>query len=107
MSTNSTLVLFGAKGNLSRIKLIPSLFHLDEAGKLPEEMKILSVGRQTVSQEEWVAKIKGMLDTKFNNKYDLKVFDRFIKRNIYRSCWCKRYRTLYQSFLVSKRCGKR
>lgn len=83
MSTNSTLVLFGAKGNLSRIKLIPGLFHLDEAGKLPEEMKILSVGRQTVSQEEWVAKIKGMLDTKFNNKYDLKVFDRFIKRNIY------------------------
>jgi len=83
MSTNSTLVLFGARGNLSRIKLIPGLFHLDEAGKLPEEMKIISVGRQTVSQEEWGSEIKGMLDTKFNNKYDLKVFDRFIKRNIY------------------------
>jgi len=46
MSTNSTLVLFGAKGNLSRIKLIPGLFHLDEAGKLPEEMKILSCKNQ-------------------------------------------------------------
>jgi glucose-6-phosphate 1-dehydrogenase len=83
MSDNSTLVLFGAKGNLSRIKLIPGLFHLDEAGKLPEEMKILSVGRQSVSQEDWVKTIKNMLDEKFNNQYDQKVFERFIKRNIY------------------------
>ncbi len=83
MSDNSTLVLFGAKGNLSRIKLIPGLFHLDEAGKLPDEMKILSVGRQSVAQEDWVSTIKSMLDEKFNNQYDQKVFERFIKRNIY------------------------
>ena len=83
MSDNSTLVLFGAKGNLSRIKLIPGLFHLDEAGKLPDEMKILSVGRQSVSQEDWVKTIKSMLDEKFNNQYDQNVFERFIKRNIY------------------------
>ena len=83
MSDNSTLVLFGAKGNLSRIKLIPGLFHLDEAGKLPDEMKILSVGRQSVSKEEWIKTIKSMLDEKFNNQYDQKVFERFIKRNIY------------------------
>ena len=30
MVENSTLVLFGAKGNLARVKLIPGLFHLDE-----------------------------------------------------------------------------
>ena len=83
MTDNSTLVLFGAKGNLSRIKLIPGLFHLDEAGKLPEKMKILSVGRQEVSQDDWVNEIKGMLDKKFNGKYNSKVFDRFIERNIY------------------------
>ena len=83
MSDNSTLVLFGAKGNLSRIKLIPGLFHLDEAGKLPDEMKILSVGRQSVSQEDWIKTIKSMLDEKFNNQYDQDVFERFIKRNIY------------------------
>ena len=83
MSDNSTLVLFGAKGNLSRVKLIPGLFHLDEAGKLPDEMKILSVGRQSVSQEDWIKAIKSMLDEKFNNQYDQDVFERFIKRNIY------------------------
>jgi len=83
MADNSTLVLFGARGNLSRIKLIPGLFHLDEAGKLPDEMKIVSVGRQSISQNEWENEIKDMLEKKFNKKYDLKVFDRFIKRNIY------------------------
>ena len=53
MADNSTLVLFGARGNLSRIKLIPGLFHLDEAGKLSDAMKIVSVGRQYISQDEW------------------------------------------------------
>ena len=85
MADNSTLVLFGARGNLSRIKLIPGLFHLDESGKLSEKMKIVSVGRQNISQNEWENEIKDMLEKKFNKKYDLKVFDRFIKRNIYHS----------------------
>ena len=85
MGDNSTLVLFGARGNLSRIKLIPGLFHLDESGKLCDDMKILSVGRQNISQKEWESEIKDMLEKKFNKKYDLKVFARFIKRNIYQA----------------------
>ena len=82
MIDNSTLVLFGARGNLAKVKLIPGLFHLDEAGKLPENMKILSVGRQEVNQDIWHSDIKKMLDEKFKS-YDKKVFDRFIKRNLY------------------------
>ena len=35
-----TLVLFGASGNLSRVKLMPGLFRLDAAGRLPDDMKI-------------------------------------------------------------------
>jgi glucose-6-phosphate 1-dehydrogenase len=83
MIENSTLVLFGARGNLSRVKLVPGLFHLDESGQLPAKMKILSVGRQSISPEDWQAEIKGMLDNKFNKNYDKETFRRFIKRNIY------------------------
>ncbi len=78
-----TLVLFGASGNLARIKLMPGLFRLDAAGRLPEHMAILSVGRGEVSREAWQADIKGMLDAKFKNGYDQKVFERFIARNHY------------------------
>jgi len=78
-----TLVLFGASGNLSRIKLMPGLFRLDAAGRLPDRMAILSVGRGEISPEDWRADIKGMLDAKFKNGYDQKVFERFIARNHY------------------------
>ncbi|ROH85302.1 glucose-6-phosphate dehydrogenase [Pseudomethylobacillus aquaticus] len=78
-----TLVLFGASGNLSRVKLMPGLFRLDAAGRLPAEMKILSVGRGEVSREAWLADIKGMLDAKFKKGYDQQVFERFIERNFY------------------------
>ena len=78
-----TLVLFGANGNLSRVKLFPGLYRLDLLGRLSPEMKILSVGRQEVEQEAWRADIKSMLETKFKGKVDAKVFERFIARNFY------------------------
>ncbi|MBA3696034.1 MAG: glucose-6-phosphate dehydrogenase [Methylotenera sp.] len=78
-----TLVLFGASGNLSRVKLMPGLFRLDSIGRLPSELKILSVGRQDVSLEAWRADIKTMLDAKFKKGYDQSVFERFIARNFY------------------------
>ena len=78
-----TLVLFGASGNLSRVKLMPGLFRLDSLGRLSDEMKILSVGRQDVALDVWRADIKSMLDAKFKNGYDAKVFERFISRNFY------------------------
>ncbi len=80
-----TLVLFGASGNLSRVKLMPGLFRLDAAGRLPDHMAILSVGRGEVSREAWQADIKAMLDTKFKNGYDKAVFERFMARNHYHS----------------------
>ncbi len=78
-----TLVLFGASGNLARVKLYPGLFRLDLLGRLPAEMKIMAVGRQIVDLEAWRADIKSMLDTKFKKGYDQKVFERFIARNFY------------------------
>lgn len=80
-----TLVLFGASGNLSRVKLMPGLFRLDSLGRLPKDMAILSVGRGEVSQEAWHADIKSMLDAKFKKGYDQEVFKRFIARNHYHS----------------------
>jgi glucose-6-phosphate 1-dehydrogenase len=78
-----TLVLFGASGNLSRVKLMPGLFRLDSIGRLPAELKILSVGRQDISLAAWRDEIKSMLDAKFKKGYDPKVFERFIARNYY------------------------
>jgi glucose-6-phosphate 1-dehydrogenase len=78
-----TLVLFGASGNLSRVKLMPGLYRLDSLGRLPDSMKILSVGRSPVAHEAWQAEIRKMLEAKFYNGLDEAVFKRFIARNHY------------------------
>jgi glucose-6-phosphate 1-dehydrogenase len=78
-----TLVLFGASGNLSRVKLMPGLYRLDSLGRLPDDMKILSVGRSPVSAEAWQAEVRKMLEAKFYNGLDETVFKRFIARNHY------------------------
>jgi glucose-6-phosphate 1-dehydrogenase len=78
-----TLVLFGASGNLARVKLYPGLFRLDSLGRLPANLKIVGVGRQVVDLEAWRADIKSMLDAKFKKGYDQAVFERFIARNFY------------------------
>ena len=40
-----TYVIFGAMGNLSRVKLMSALYHLDVANGLPEGTRILAIGR--------------------------------------------------------------
>lgn len=78
-----TLVLFGASGNLSRVKLMPGLFKLHKLGRLHNDMKILSVGRGEMSREAWHAEIKSMMDAKFKDGYDQNVLAQFLERNYY------------------------
>ncbi|HNV88511.1 MAG TPA: glucose-6-phosphate dehydrogenase [Methylotenera sp.] len=78
-----TLVLFGASGNLSRIKLMPGLFKLHKLGRLSDGMKILSVGRGEMSRAAWHAEIKGMMDAKYRDGYDHEAFAQFLERNHY------------------------
>ena len=80
-----TLVLFGASGNLSRVKLMPGLFRLHSLGRLADDMKILSVGRQHIARDDWHAEIKSMLDVKFKDGYDKKLYESFIARNFYQA----------------------
>ncbi len=53
LNDSCTLVLFGASGNLSRVKLLPGLFRLHSLGRLADDMKVLSVGRQHIAREDW------------------------------------------------------
>ena len=39
------LVIFGAKGDLARRKLLPSLYQLEKAGQLNPDTRIIGVGR--------------------------------------------------------------
>ena len=46
-------VIFGATGNLAKIKLLPALYHLDVSGHLPPEMTVVALGRRPWTDEQW------------------------------------------------------
>ncbi|NOX97463.1 MAG: glucose-6-phosphate dehydrogenase [Nitrospirae bacterium] len=46
-----TMVIFGGRGDLSRRKILPTLYHLCQDGKLPEEFSILGFGLPETTDE--------------------------------------------------------
>ncbi len=53
VSTPSIMVIFGGSGDLTRRKLIPALYKLKRNGLLPAGFSILTIGRRTMSVEEY------------------------------------------------------
>jgi glucose-6-phosphate 1-dehydrogenase len=45
------LVIFGASGDLTKRKLLPALFHLEQSGLLPERFAIVGVARRPLGDE--------------------------------------------------------
>jgi len=78
-----TYVIFGATGNLSRIKLMPALYHLDVASRLPEGTRILAIGRRPWDQQKWLSEVKDMVTAKAKEDFDETVFQRFSDRLYY------------------------
>jgi glucose-6-phosphate 1-dehydrogenase len=58
MANPLTIVIFGASGDLTARKLIPSLYRLDVLGLLPEDAQIVGVSRSAFSSEDYRAKLE-------------------------------------------------
>jgi glucose-6-phosphate 1-dehydrogenase len=52
-----TLIIFGASGDLTARKLIPSLYNLDRKKRLPAELKIVGVSRRPFSDDAFREKL--------------------------------------------------
>ena len=72
--------IFGVFGDLSRRKLIPSLYQLDRAGLLHPDTRIIGVARQELSQEDFVARMREALQTFVKDSLDPEVTDRLLGR---------------------------
>src|SRR5689334_5000857 len=51
---DQVIVLFGATGDLARRKLIPGIFHLFQAGLMPERFALIGASRGGLGDEEFV-----------------------------------------------------
>lgn len=78
------LVIFGASGDLTKRKLLPSLFELFTRDMLPENFVILGAARTVFSDEEFRKEQKENLKTFLKNQHpELKQLDQFLKRVYY------------------------
>jgi glucose-6-phosphate 1-dehydrogenase len=108
MTTEScTYVIFGATGNLARLKLIPGFYRLELENKLPEDTRIIAVGRRPWDKAIWLAEVRNILTEKTGQTPDNEAFTRFCNRLDYHhgnldEAEC--YQTLAAS-LTAQHCG--
>ncbi|MFP4495478.1 MAG: glucose-6-phosphate dehydrogenase, partial [Halochromatium sp.] len=80
MPTDCTLVIFGSTGNLSQIKLLPALYHLELAGHLPPSMRVLGFGRRDWSDQHWRDEVRGWVEQSARGGLDEAALERLLDR---------------------------
>ncbi|MEW6286073.1 MAG: glucose-6-phosphate dehydrogenase, partial [Chloroflexota bacterium] len=54
----TTIVIFGASGDLTQRKLVPSLFNLYRKGRLPKQFRIVGYGNTAFTDEQFRAHLE-------------------------------------------------
>ncbi len=73
-------VIFGATGNLASSKLLPSLYHLEGAGRLHDDLRLIAFSRREWSQDDWLGHMRLVLQETTGDRFDRKTYDRFASR---------------------------
>ena len=71
-------VIFGATGNLASNKLLPALYRLELAGKLPEGLNFVAFGRREWDDAAWRDNVRNILTQKL--KAEGAQLERFVSR---------------------------
>ncbi len=80
MTEDCTVIIFGATGDLSKIKLMPALYHLDQAGMLPDGIRITACGRRDWSNDLFLEQVRQWIKDKARENVDEKVLAEFCAR---------------------------
>ena len=84
MSSNIDLVIFGARGDLARRKLLPALFQLHKAGLLADSVRIAAVAREALDTAGFIADtLKLLKGENVDNDFDEKAWQGFSRRLTY------------------------
>ena len=77
----TVVVIFGASGDLTKKKLLPALFHLEESGLLPENFAVVGVARRDLSRTFTPDMKKAIIDS--GTKEDDAKLDPFMEKVSY------------------------
>lgn len=96
----SEIVIFGALGDLSRRKLLPSLYQLELAGLLSDNTRIIAVARNELTLEQFTKQIDDSLNEFIPEALDVAALTKFLARLVYQQLDfkdLKSYKTLAES----------
>jgi glucose-6-phosphate 1-dehydrogenase len=75
------LIIFGASGDLSARKLFPALYHLDKAGLLQDDLRILAIARNDVSVDTFLTGLRERMSAYMgNNPPDDTAWEKYCRR---------------------------
>jgi glucose-6-phosphate 1-dehydrogenase len=77
MSEMTTIVIFGASGDLTRRKLIPALFDLYLKGRLPTNWRIVGVSRSLISDDDFRARMASGVEEFCRFTYNMQQWEAF------------------------------
>ena len=60
---SANLVIFGAGGDLTKRLVVPALYHLAQAGKLPNQFAIIGIDNNQQTSEQWRQNLTNMMQT--------------------------------------------
>ncbi len=74
------LVIFGASGDLAKLKIFPSLYSLMEQKRLPKDFNIIGYSRTKMSREEFQKIFRKSIEKKHKSDLNEKILDQLIKK---------------------------
>ena len=80
-----TIVIFGGTGDLSRRKLLPTLFHLFQDGQLSTGFSVLGVARSKMTDEQYRHLVQEAINTFHEGPYDENQWAEFSRHLFYLS----------------------
>jgi len=81
MNSNIDLVIFGARGDLSKRKLFPALFELDRAGLLTDSVRVAGVAREDINSVGFIEQMHDSLkEASKEGQWDESAWLRFSRR---------------------------
>ncbi len=78
-----TLIIFGASGDLTARKLIPSMYGLDRKKRLPDDLQIVGVSRSPFSDDAYRQKLAEALKQVHPKDWDASAWESFSRRVFY------------------------
>src|SRR6059058_3605002 len=76
----TTLVIFGATGDISKRKLLPAIYNLAHEGALPEQFNLIGVSRGEMSDDEFREQARESISEFSRREADKKVLDALLEQ---------------------------